>query len=91
MKEAQADYERQKRAYLATRTQEILREHRQRDRAIRREGARMAWLTCPFAILLLSAVAWLNFHQGDMTIGAIMAVGALAFLVMLVLAHRGAR
>ena len=89
--EARADYEEQSFHTFQNNVHTIFDDYRQRDRQIRREGARMAWMMCPFAFLLLGSVSWLNFHQGDASIGLLCAVGALAFLVMLVLAHRQAR
>jgi hypothetical protein len=58
-------------------------EFKQRDRQINREGARAALVFCPIAILMFSAVAWFNFHQGDQAMGLLYTVGALIFLAML--------
>lgn len=67
-------------------TKTIIEEHRQRDQGIRREGAKMALLTCPpiaFAFVLL---AWYGLSQSDYIVSALFTVGSLAFLVMLLVA-----
>jgi len=61
--------------------------YRRRDRQIRRNGARLAWWTCPPTVVLFVSVAWLNFSQGDTGTGLIYVAGALVFLVMLVVAQ----
>jgi hypothetical protein len=76
---------------LRTRVGEIQQRYRQRDREIRQEGARMAWITCPIVILFFGFSALLNFLHGDMSMGAFFVPGALVFLGMLVVAHRRAR
>lgn len=86
--QAHLDYEKQTLQTLKGNVRTILSDYHQRDRQIRRDGARMAWLTCPFIALVFGALSWFNFHHGDAGMGLLYAVGALAFLVLLVLAHR---
>jgi hypothetical protein len=65
------------------RIEDLIREHKQRDLAIRREGARMAVWTCPPIALMLLLLAWWGVASGNALMGLVYAVGALAFLVML--------
>jgi hypothetical protein len=85
---AYEDYEKQSYRTFKGNIDTILSDYHQRDRQIKREGARMAWLICPFAMLLFGFVSWFNFHQGDVNTGLLSALGSLAFLLMLVLASR---
>lgn len=69
----------------------IVDAHEKRNRELNQEGARLAWLTCPAIALVLSVLSWALFNQGNPGMGVVYAVGALAFLAMLVIAHRRGR
>lgn len=68
----------------------IRQQSRQRDLEIRREGARLAWFTCPPVMSFFGGIAWFGFTHGQPLVGALFAVGSAAFLAMLVRAQLGA-
>jgi hypothetical protein len=84
---ASADYQAQARSDLRHNISEIQAEHQHRMKQIQRDGASLAVKTCPPIALVLSLIAWLNFSQpGGAVMGLVYAVGALVFLVMMVVA-----
>lgn len=85
---ARADYETHSYQTFEGNVHSILNDYHQRDRQIKREGARLAWRTCPLIALIFGALSWSAFHQGDAGMGLLYAVGALVFLAMLILACR---
>ncbi len=64
--------------------QAILADHRTRMNALKREGMRLRWKTCPIIILVFGGLAWLGFHAGDLGLGLCSSAVALVFLLMLV-------
>lgn len=78
-------------AELRDRSHGHIRDYHKRDRQIRRDGARMAWWTCPPAVAMFAAVARLHFIQADRGMTLLYVVFALAFLVLLALAQWLAR
>lgn len=88
---AREDYERQSAQTYENNIVRILHEHRARDKQIRREGARLAWITAPLVMLVFGVCAWFNWHAGEWEMALVYMAGVLAFLLMLVLAHRGGR
>jgi len=73
------------------RIQGIVEGHGRRMKELDRSGARLAVMTCPPIVLGWSLVAWLDFAHGDMVMGGLMVAGALAFLVMMIVALVRAR
>lgn len=80
--------QRQARQDLEQRIDRIRREHAERDRQIRREGATLAWLTCPFAAWLFGMIACFEFliPDGSPALGYLYAGASLFSLMLLVVA-----
>lgn len=73
------------------RVNRIVDAHEERNRELDREGARLAWWTCPAIALVFGAIAWVQFSQAEVGLGVIYTVGALVFLGMLVVVLRRAK
>lgn len=82
--EAFASYVREAHAIRDQNIALILQDHDRRQQQFRREGARLRLKVCPFLALWFGLLAWFNVTQHHIVLGIICAIGALAFLAMLV-------
>ncbi len=65
----------------------MMQQHQQREgmNEITESGGRMRLIICPLLAAFCVLMAWLNFSHANLPMGLIFSVGALAFLLMLVL------
>lgn len=85
--EAEQSYVQEAQAVRDHNISQVMRNYRQRNSQINRQGARLALWSCPPVIALFSLMAWYSFsHPGaeGIIMGAIYSIGALAFLGMLI-------
>lgn len=86
--EARADYEGQSTETFLHNMQVLDEQHRQEENKIKRETASRRLKTCPPIAAVFAVMAWYSWsHPGPdhVIIAMIYAIGALAFLTMLVL------
>lgn len=69
---------------IQQRVQAILENHQRDMQEIKRDGTRMALILCPLIALVFGWLAYYDFTWGNPTLGVISAIGALAFLLVLV-------
>jgi len=70
---------------LVSHTESIQAVHRNYMKRIKQDAARRRFWLCSPVALIFSVLAWLNFAYASAVVGSIFAVGALAFLAMLIL------
>lgn len=80
--EASAGYQQYLDETLHQNVQSIMRDHQERERQIRREGASWGLKIFPIITLVVALLAWYNFWHGDPGMWIIYAAGALAFFAL---------
>lgn len=81
-REASAGYQRHLDETLHHNVQSIMRDHRARERQLRREGASWGLKIFPIITLVFGLMAWYDFGHGDPGLWIIYVVGALSFLAL---------
>ncbi len=83
--ETEANFRQEVQEVYEHNVQMILKDHQRRMKPIRRKSAHHRLVLCPPMALVFGFFAWFNLSHGDQTTGVVCALGALAFLTMLVI------